>query len=269
MEKEKKISTKDMVVNVLKEDPFFKDFKYNRTYGMLIKYTVWGHFALVIESRMYVPGISEFRFAAQVHYRVITDWFSKYSYYERDGILLYWNVSEMINIDDDYGRPDVRYGTLVRRDPEYFAKDVEKMKREIIIQADRVFKKFDNLDNYYEYEVKPLIEGKRELYDCGGLMSTTLATTKIVAPENYEKLKRMFYEDWKSRPDRGYQLVDALHYLPILDEIYAYLDSINLKDQVIKRRGEKEITDAVFARKPKESEGKFSWLLSFANKLKN
>ena len=37
MEKEQKISTKDMVVNVLKDDPFFKDFKYNRTYGMLIK----------------------------------------------------------------------------------------------------------------------------------------------------------------------------------------------------------------------------------------
>ena len=269
MEKEKKISTKDMVVNVLKEDPFFKDFKFNRTESTLIKYTEWGFFGLSVQSRMYVPGVSEFRLCAIVHYRIITDWFLKYSYSkEISDIMYYSNIYEPIIFDET--KVDYNFGEYyVHREPELFARDVEELKRKTIIQADRILKKFDNIDNYYEYEVKPYIEGEKELVPTCSWMATTLAATKIVSPENYEKYKQIYREDWKNKLENGYKGYDVKYYFPKLDEIYAYLDSINLKDQVIKRRGEKEITDAVFARKPKESEGKFSWLLSFANKLKN
>ncbi|MDE6343061.1 MAG: hypothetical protein K2K93_12175, partial [Muribaculaceae bacterium] len=101
--------------------------------------------------------------------------------------------------------------------------------RESLIECSKcVFEGYSSLEDMYQREIVPMLNGERELPQ-GGMdwYFESLALCKIVAPENYPRLKEILLQHAEYRMQRKEPNMEM--YYPRLDEILTYLENYDFK----------------------------------------
>ena len=179
------------IIEEIVQDAFFKEFGVKKSdnsivcktkYGLKgVRFNYYNSFDLKREELALeiCPNY-------QIRFNVLHKWFEKYSkrtlkdQREDSSIGL---VGSMIGKTDDF------YFLENRKD---FHKDLRTLHNEVVENARYIFSKFATIEGYYDYCINDAICGKRELPN-GGFewVPEYLIATKIVAPSNYEKVKKL------------------------------------------------------------------------------
>ncbi len=172
-------------------DSFFKDYVIRKSDNSIICKTEYGYkkvwFWYYNSYDLKRDSLAlEIRPNYEIRFNVLHKWFEKYSkrtlkdQREDSSIGL---VGSMIGKTDDF------YFLENRKD---FHKDLRTLHDEVVENARYIFSKFATIEGYYDYCINDAICGKRELPN-GGFewVPEYLIATKIVAPSNYEKVKKL------------------------------------------------------------------------------
>lgn len=226
----------ELIIQYFEKDSFFNAYKYRKRDSSFVQkfndgyrkidlrhhrdfYYLWLH-----------PGFT-------IRFDFVHRWFEKYSFkplqVQRD-IYTVGATPKKYDLGGKYG------GTyLFDLNSNSLLEDCDKVKQIIKTCADFFFSEYKTPEDVYIHDVLPIIEGKKELPRVGAdWLFENLTICKVVAPENYEKLKAMSLEraKWlmtpngKSRPD-----LNMAHYYDRLDEILCYLESLSVEDLMKKR----------------------------------
>ena len=81
-----------------------------------------------------------------------------------------------------------------------------------------VFSAYTSLQNMYNLEIIPLLDGKKQLPDVGAdWVFRNLTLTRIVSPHDYEKMKTLILSQVRFMAGRNEP--NIIEYIPRLDEI--------------------------------------------------
>ena len=123
---------------------------------------------------------------------------------------------------------------IIELNTNSFIEDCDKIKQTIKICAEKFFSEYKTPEDVYIHDILPIIEGKKELPSIGAdWLFENLTICKVVAPENYEKLKDLSLEraKWLMTPNGGSRPDgNMVHYYDRLDEILGYLESLSVED---------------------------------------
>lgn len=125
----------------------------------------------------------------EVRFNVLHQWFEKYSkrelkYQRDDDSIRFWG--ELLGTTD-------RFFFLENR--KYYEEDLNRMRVDVIQQSKEIFSKYSSLNGCYDYLVGDVLKGERPLPSIGiEWFFERLILTKIVAPSNYDSVKRVFLQ---------------------------------------------------------------------------
>ena len=89
--------------------------------------------------------------------------------------------------------------------------------------TDMVFLAYTSLQDMYNHEIIPLLEGRKELPDVGAdWVFRNLTLTRIVSPDDYERVKELILAQVRFMAGRNEP--NIIEYMPRLDEIISAME---------------------------------------------
>ncbi len=214
----------DRVVADLMSEPFFADFKVRKRDSMFhlvhngIRKSVRIHHVF---NHVYYFDIEP---VYGVRFDVVMKWFEKFSFkpiqIQRDNTTVGFSGNML-------GQQD--WFVFHKYDDDTQYEEKYKLLRDTIIScATTVFTKFQTLEDYYINKIQPLLDGNTEL-PWGGAdwIFEYLTGCKIVAPENYNRLKEILLRHVEERHARNEP--NIMSYYDRMDEILNYLENYDFK----------------------------------------
>lgn len=219
----------EKIIELLKEDSFFNDYTFRKRDSSFVHKFEGGERR--IEFRKWTDFIAmsvEPQFA--VRFDFVHKWFEKFSFKtlrdQRDACTV--------------GGWTRKYGCFpvynFKHDGNNFLEEFNKLKETIKICAGQFFNEYRTPEDVYVRDILPILEGRAELPGSGAnWLFWYLTICKVVAPENYDRLKAMSIEQAKVLVSRKYPEPNMERYYDRLDEILGYLDSLSVDDLMKKR----------------------------------
>lgn len=219
----------EKIIELLKEDSFFDDYTFRKRDSSFvhkfeggerrIEFSKWTDFiAISVEPQFFV------------RFDFVHKWFEKFSFKtlrdQRDAYTV--------------GGWTRKYGCYpvynFKHDGNNFLEEFNKLKETIKICAGQFFNEYRTPEDVYVRDILPILEGRAELPGSGAnWLFWYLTICKVVAPENYDRLKAMSIEQAKVLVSRKYPEPNMERYYDRLDEILGYLDSLSVDDLMKKR----------------------------------
>ena len=101
---------------------------------------------------------------------------------------------------------------------------VEIMKKDIIHNALKFASKFSTLQDLYNFQIMPILDGNKDLPNVGAdWVFEYLKLCNIVSPENYELLKKYILNQVEVMNNRGEP--NIIEYYPILNNILQEIET--------------------------------------------
>ena len=149
----------------------------------------------------------------------------------RFDILLKWfEIYSFKTLQDQRDIPSVGFtGNMIgKRDKFAITEDeLERgyaMLRDSLAECtDMVFLAYTSLQDMYNHEIIPLLEGRKELPDVGAdWVFRNLTLTRIVSPDDYERVKELILAQVRFMAGRNEP--NIIEYMPRLDEIISAME---------------------------------------------
>ena len=179
------------IMEAVASDSFFKDFKIKKSNNSILCNTDYGYkrvYFLYNNSYDLKRGALalEIRPHYFIRFNVLHKWFEKYSKRtlkdQRDDYSIGFNGG-MIGETDEF---------FFLENRKCYESDLQKLRMEIVKNANRVFSKFATLNDYYDYCIEDVLMGKHSLPDMGfEWVVEYLIATKIVHPSKYHLVKEL------------------------------------------------------------------------------
>lgn len=203
------------IVERLKTEPFLKGFKFRkrdstffRADGDLrqsIELDHWAKFGLLIIYPIY-----------GVRFDILLKWFEQYSFK---------------TLQDQRDTPSVGFtGNMLHKKDKFAITEDDFEQRYMTLRdslaecSDMVFSAYTSLQNMYNLEIIPLLDGKKQLPDVGAdWVFRNLTLTRIVSPHDYEKVKALILSQVRFMAGRNEP--NIIEYIPRLDEIISTMES--------------------------------------------
>ena len=172
-------------------DPFFNDFVIRKSDNSIICKTEYGYkkiwFWYYNSYDLKRDALAlEIRPNYEIRFNVLHKWIEKYSKRtladQRDDHSVGF-TGHMIGATDEF------YFLENRKN---YNKDLQILHSEVVTNAKYVFSRFTTLDDYYDYYINDVLNGKRELPDQGfEWIPQHLIAAKLVEPSKYELVKEV------------------------------------------------------------------------------
>lgn len=215
----------------LKSEFFFSDFKLKKSDKSLIRKFDWGWQRIRLD---HYNGFDlernelalEIRPMYDIRFNIYHRWFERFSVIDlknqRDRYTIGFS-EEML------GKPkNFHYCFLENRND--YERDYEIMKNNIIEHASSVFKRFQTLNDVYDYRISDLLKGNLMRFNHGGdWIFEDMFLARMVSPQNYLKVKEAILERFKAIYNNPYTRSSHMEiYHSKASEIISYLESIPL-----------------------------------------
>lgn len=218
----------ERLVEDLKKVDYFKDYKYRKRDSTFI-YKFDGGFKDVGLEHCIKFGDLRVQPTIGFHYDIVVKWFEKYSTLslrdQRDNPLYFIAPYRLGFKGND---TSLGHGFEMRSDGSDYEAVAPLLIHAVTECARYVDNKFKTLEDYYNFEIAPYLTGEKDTPMNGAYwFFEGLTVCRIVAPENYERLKEIFMKrahwmmnEWKYAPERNMQ-----PYYNRLDEILSDMES--------------------------------------------
>ena len=177
------------IIEFIAKDPYFKEFTIRKRDNSLNCKTSYGlkgiAFRYYNSYDLARDGLAlEIQPAYVIRFNVLHKWFEKYC----KRTLADQRESVSVGIDGKMlGKTDEFYFLENRNE---YDRDLYNMYEEVLENAKHVFSRFTSLEDYYNYYVDDVINGRRNFPTLGfEWVIKVLTATKIVAPNNYAIVK--------------------------------------------------------------------------------
>lgn len=159
-------------------------------------------------------------------YDIVHKWYEKISFKRLSDLRYFFTIG--------FVEPKLKGFWFEFDEEKIYSNDFYQDFRDTIIDSmeNLIVKRFPTLQDIYDYKVAPVLEGRGEFPDAGDdWMFENAAMTKIVAPENYQKVISLIKEkaDYLVNSPHRVSELNVKRYINRLDEIFKYLDSIDLE----------------------------------------
>ena len=203
------------IVERLKAEPFLKGFKFRKRDSSFLKQDGdlrqsieldhWSKYGLLIIYPIY-----------GVRFDILLKWFEVYSFK---------------TLQDQRDIPSVGFtGNMLHKKDKFAITEDDFEQRYMMLRdslaecTNMVFSAYTSLQNMYNLEIIPLLDGKKQLPDVGAdWVFRNLTLTRIVSPHDYEKVKALILSQVRFMAGRNEP--NIIEYIPRLDEIISAMDS--------------------------------------------
>lgn len=219
----------ESLVDVLSSIDFFKYYKWNKGWKMLIEKSE--NTVKSIEFRLFQSVSDErddiFSFALTVtitiRFKILHEWFEEF--YQGSSIRDYKKKS--IKFKNVFTHGDGGY-LYFHSDGKNLKSTLLKAKNRIFDESTSFFESFKSLEDTYNNLIEPILERpeilKKKLNSGTPWIFEYLALTKIVEPSEYEALKKILGKHLKELYED--EEINALDYYPIYNKAIEKLESI-------------------------------------------
>ena len=228
----------ERIVDQLKNEPFLSGFTFRKSDSSFIQKFEGGYRRIQLEHYNKLISISV-QPQFDVRFDIAPKWFEKFSFKTlRDqrhnstvgassNMLGFECVYEFDNSQKDF---DKEYAALV-----------ECLKK----GSKEIFSRYTSLEDVFQYDIVPILNGEKLMKSFGGVdyLFDYLMICRIVSPENYNQYKKLFleYAEYtKKYNGSGSPNPNMLYYCDMMDEIFAYLESLDL-EKMMQSNGKKVI----------------------------
>lgn len=183
------------IMETIASDPFFHEYKVRRSDNAIVLKDIVGykqivpHYYNTVDLSRNCELALEIRPFYEIRFNILHKWFEKYSKKtikdQRDkNSLMFWG--EKINKTNEF--------FFLENHIDY-DKDIILLRKQIVDNAKKLFSHFTNLNRYYDYCIGNVLKGMQELPDVGfDWVIEYLIATKLVAPSNYEYVKKLILQ---------------------------------------------------------------------------
>lgn len=217
----------------LKSESFFSDFKLKKSDKSLIRKFDWG-WQRVILDHYNSFDLERNDLALQVmpnyeiRFNILHKWFEKFSRRtlsdQRDTYSIGFNENML-------GKSKHFLGFLFLENRKDYELDYEVMKNDILEHASHVFNCFKTINDLYDYKVNDVLKGKKTFPTAGAdWIFEDLFMTRIVNPEQYDYVKKLILEHVDKLRYREHPEPNVTIYYDRIPEIISYLESMSLDD---------------------------------------
>ena len=217
------------ILERLKSERIFSDFKLRKSDCSLIQKTKWGYRQMHLS---HYNSVDRDQLALRVspHYRVRFDFLHKW--FEKFSIMSLSDQRCMNSVGFEetmLGKPKTFFGFYFLESREDYEKDYEVLKKDVIEHASYVFNSFQTLNDLYEYEVQPVLDGEGKFPFAGvEWMFNYLFMARILHPEDYEHLKKLILQYADELRYRKHPEPNVLMYYDKIPEIMNYMETMPL-----------------------------------------
>ena len=210
------------IVDCLKNDAFFSDYKFRKRDSCLYKKTKEGKQTIELDhwidsetSTLVIYPIYGVRFD------VLSKWFEKFSVKtlqtQRDRTSIDF-TGRMLSQQDKF------YFSLSEVD---FTRELENLREHLVRCSKYVFSTYSSLSALYTRVIEPIMNGTSKLPNVGAdWIFIDLALCKLVKPQNLQALKQIIFDHAKQMYE--HQEPNIMDYYDRLEDIFHYLET-NLK----------------------------------------
>ena len=194
---------------------YLSTFKFNKSIKTYKRKTDFGFYKIEIEIFKTVDSErNELAICLKpifcIRFDELSKWFEKYSFK---------TISDQRNNGQVYFEGLTKKEYLLVESGKNFKSDYKLFKDSLEKDAELIFSKYKTLNDYYNLEVSPILENKKEMNDNGAdWIFEMLHATKIIEPNRYSELK----EKIKKRIEFMAKINEPniSQYMAKLDEIY-------------------------------------------------
>lgn len=223
------MTTFERLVDQLKEDSFFKDFTFRKSDSSFIQKFDGGCRYIELE-HWYAAICASVRPLFHVRFDFVHKWFEKFSF----RTIQDQRSSDTVGISpSQLGLNDIY--DFYPEEKEF--KQFNALKETIKICSASLFSKYQTPADVYINDILPRMEGRIAFRRLGAdWIFEYLTICKVVAPENYEKLKSQLlkHAEWQMFGNERSE-PNMVKYYYRLDEILGYLESLSTQDLMKKR----------------------------------
>lgn len=226
------------IITELEKEPFLSDFKFKKSTSSFYK-IINGGWKRIELDHWTEWGCISVRPQFDVRFDIASKWFEKFSY-------------KKISVQRDYSvvgcapsMLDLGYGRLdsivcFDKNGDDFNQKYQYLVDLLTRCSNSFFNKYNTIQDVYYDKILPIIEGKKEMQDSGGIewAFEYLTICKVVSPENYDKLKKLIREYINYRmynPNLPTPDPNIAPYYNQLDEMFSYLESQTIDDLMNKK----------------------------------
>ena len=215
----------------LKSENLFSDFKLRKSSCSLIQRTKWGYRRVDFD---YYNGFDKERKNLAlvvrplywVRFECLHKWFEKFSFRslsdQRD-------TGSVCFCETMLGKSKYFYGFLFLENRKGYEQDYEIMKADILEHASYVFNNFQTINDLYDYKVDSVLKGEKEFPRAGAdWIFEDLLMTRIVNPGKYDKVKKLILEHADKLRFREHPEPNVLMYYDKIPEIIDYMETMPL-----------------------------------------
>lgn len=215
----------------LKSEDLFSDFKLRKSSCSLIQRTKWGYRRIDL---VHYNGFDlerndlalEVKPLYWVHFECLHKWFEKFSFRSLSDQR---NTGSVCFSENMLGKSKHFHGFLFLESRQDYEQDYEIMKNDILKHASDVFSSFQTINDLYDYEVDSVLKGKKEFPTSGAeWIFENLLMTRIVNPEQYDYVKKLILEHADKLRYREHPEPNVTIYYDRIPEIISYLESMPL-----------------------------------------
>lgn len=217
----------------LKSENLFSDFKLRKSSCSLIQRTIWGYRRVDL---LHYNGFDlerndlalEVKPLYRVRFECLHKWFEKFSFRSLSDQR---NTGSICFSEYMLGKSKYFHGFLFLENRKDYEQDYEIMKADILEHAFYVFNSFQTINDLYDYEVDSVLRGGKEFPTAGAeWIFEDLLMTRIVNPKKYDDVKKLILEHTDKLRFREHPEPNVMTYYDKLPEIISYLESMPLDD---------------------------------------
>ena len=232
----------ERIVELLKEEPLLKDFKYVKSKYAFIKVDGEIRYKLDLVHRFTFNLFMDIQPSCDGRYDIVQRWYEKFSRISLRDLRDHFTIG-VYSVPCQFGMQD-EYA--FRYDESDFEEVYGKMIVVIRKMLENIMTTFRTLEDYYRLVVKPVLTGGKMPNNGAEWVFNYLTAALLVDPANYEEVKRVIMEHVAMLTERDEP--NIMWYDGKWDEIFAYLESLDFSSG--KAREQK--TESKRKRKPKE-----------------
>ena len=233
----------ERIVELLKEEPLLKDFKYVKSKSIFVKKVDNIHYILDLYHVFTFNYWVNVYPTTAIRYDILHKWYEKFSFRtvrdQRNSCTCgtgYW--PQRLGLEECYS---------FLYSEEDFDEVYPQLLQTVRCLIQETFPKFTSLKDFYDRVIAPVLTGESDLPNLSAdWVFEYLSATRIVAPDKYEEVKKVVMSHVKEMTAKGEP--NIMEYVGKWDEIFAYLESLDFSSG--KAREPK--TDTKRKRKPKE-----------------
>ena len=214
----------DKIVCDIMNDPYFAEFKFSKRDKVIYKrFNGIKHYIALRTWPSYdTPDQLVISPIYLVKFDVVLKWFRRFSVRsiqdQRDSFDEGCSGSQLSKQDE----------FTFNKNGSNYDSEIKNLIDTMIYCCKIVFVVYDSLEGYYDMDIIPLLNREWEIPQVGGdRVFKYLALCKLVAPENYEKLKSIIVPQFERLYKRGEPNVK--YYYPRLNEILSYLENNDIR----------------------------------------